>query len=489
MLWRKKAGEDGMLNFPEGSYFHQFFSTRCIYQSFRGADSNADIIYAAIEHSSRNHLQNLCHSILPRRMKYIVVTGGVVSGLGKGVTISSMGRMLQGCGLRVTSIKIDPYLNVDAGTMSPFEHGETYVLNDGGETDLDLGNYERFLSISLTSDHNITTGKVYRKVIGKERRGDYLGKTVQVVPHITNEIQDWIEEVAYVPVDDQGNRHWDAVDQNGVNAADVKDARVADICLIEVGGTVGDIESSVFLEALRQFQFRVGPSNFCLTFVSLVPIMGEEQKTKPTQHGVRDLRSVGLSPTVIFCRCREVLEESTKTKIASFCHVDGPSCVLSVHDVSNVYHVPLLLLEQKLHRILAEKLQLTSIPELEGRLDLTMNGLEEKATMWNLCEGSVANEKVLTMLASGQDDLDTLGGISRSMVDWARMAFKLDGFKESVKIVIVGKYTGLQDSYLSVIKSLKVSSLMIISDDTTPSFLVLMASHIVIHKTACKHGR
>ena len=194
-----------------------------------------------------------------------------MSGLGKGVTISSMGRMLQGCGLRVTSIKIDPYLNVDAGTMSPFEHGETYVLNDGGETDLDLGNYERFLSISLTSDHNITTGKVYRKVIGKERRGDYLGKTVQVVPHITNEIQDWIEEVAYVPVDDQGNRHWDAVDENGVNSAtpsssaaagDEKDVRVADICLIEVGGTVGDIESSVFLEALRQFQFRVGPSNF-----------------------------------------------------------------------------------------------------------------------------------------------------------------------------------------------------------------------------------
>ena len=383
-----------------------------------------------------------------------------------------MGRMLQGCGLRVTSIKIDPYLNVDAGTMSPFEHGETYVLNDGGETDLDLGNYERFLSISLTSDHNITTGKVYRKVIGKERRGDYLGKTVQVVPHITNEIQEWIEEVAYVPVDDQGNRHWDAVDENGVNAAtpsssaDEKDVRVADVCLIEVGGTVGDIESSVFLEALRQFQFRVGPSNFCLTFVSLVPIMGEEQKTKPTQHGVRDLRSVGLSPTVIFCRCKEVLEESTKNKIASFCHVDGPSCVLSVHDVNNVYHVPLLLLEQKLHRILAEKLQLSSIPKLEGRLDLTMNGLEEKATMWNLCEGSVANEKVLAMLASGQEDLDTLGGISRSMIDWARMAFKLDGFEESVKIVIVGKYTGLQDSYLSVIKSLKVSSFMIFCDDT-----------------------
>ncbi len=420
-------------------------------------------------------------------MKYIVVTGGVVSGLGKGVTISSMGRMLQGCGLRVTSIKIDPYLNVDAGTMSPFEHGETYVLDDGGETDLDLGNYERFLSISLTSRHNITTGKVYRNVIGKERRGDYLGKTVQVVPHITNEIQEWIEEVAHVPVDDHGNRHWEAKEEAGSSsvgdgrdeddetkastigptsaaATPVGDVKVADICLIEVGGTVGDIESSVFLEALRQFQFRVGPSNFCLTFVSLVPIMGEEQKTKPTQHGVRDLRSVGLSPTVIFCRCKEVLEEGTKSKIASFCHVDGPSCVLSVHDVSNVYHVPLLLLEQKLHRILAEKLQLGSIDELSGRLDLTMNGLEEKATMWNLLEGSVANDRVMEMLGTGEKvdksctTTNTSVGMSRSMIDWARMAFKLDRFEDDVKIVIVGKYTGLQDSYLSVIKSLKVRS-------------------------------
>mmetsp|Transcript_3785 Transcript_3785/g.8011 ORF Transcript_3785/g.8011 Transcript_3785/m.8011 type:complete len:651 (+) Transcript_3785:111-2063(+) len=408
-------------------------------------------------------------------MKYIVVTGGVVSGLGKGVTISSMGRMLQGCGLRVTSIKIDPYLNVDAGTMSPFEHGECFVLNDGGETDLDLGNYERFLSISLTSDHNITTGKIYRKVISKERRGDYLGKTVQVVPHITDEIQRWIEEVAHIPVDDQGNRHWEAHalgedgprktpktnGPSGSSGGEDDQHKVADVCLIEVGGTVGDIESSVFLEALRQFQFRVGPSNFCLTFVSLVPIMGEEQKTKPTQHGVRDLRSLGLSPTVIFCRCKEVLEEGTKSKIASFCHVDGPECVLSVHDVSNVYHVPLLLVEQKLHRILADKLHLGSISELEGRLDLTMNGLEETANMWNLIEGVGANENVLAVLDRGLHEFDALSGLSRSMVDWARMAFKLDGFQEEVKIVIVGKYTGLQDSYLSVIKSLKHASMAV----------------------------
>mmetsp|Transcript_5370 Transcript_5370/g.7824 ORF Transcript_5370/g.7824 Transcript_5370/m.7824 type:complete len:361 (+) Transcript_5370:140-1222(+) len=322
-------------------------------------------------------------------MKYVVVAGGVVSGLGKGVTISSVGRMLQGCGLKVTSIKIDPYLNVDAGTMSPFEHGEVFVLGDGGESDLDLGNYERFLSINLTSDHNITTGKIYREVIARERRGDYLGKTVQVVPHITNEIQDWIERVAKIPVDSSGEE--------------------ADVCLIEVGGTVGDIESSVFFEALRQFQFRVGDDNFCLMFVSLVPILSDEQKTKPTQHGVRDLRSLGLSPKVIFCRCPKELEDSTKSKISAFCHVP-PSNVMSVHDVNNVYHVPLLLLEQNLHRIIQKNLAMDTRMEIE----------------------------------------------SPDMKSWSEMAFKLDGFTKDVKIALIGKYTGLQDSYLSVIKSLKV---------------------------------
>ena len=179
---------------------------------------------------------------------------------------------------------------------------------------------------------------------------------------------------------------------------------------------------------------------------------------------MRDLRSVGLSPMVISCWYREVLEAGERDKIASFCHVDGPGCVLSVHDVSNVYHVPLLLLEQNLHRILAEKLQLGDIDALKGRLDLTMNGLEEKATMWNLCEGSVANERVMHALASGEEQLDSLSGMSRSMIDWARMAFKLDRFEKSVKILIVGKYTGLQDSYLSVIKSLKVSTQCIVRD-------------------------
>lgn len=324
-------------------------------------------------------------------MKYIVVTGGVVSGLGKGVTISSMGRLLQSAGQRVTAIKIDPYLNVDAGTMSPFEHGEVFVLADGGESDLDLGNYERFLRLNLTSDHNLTTGKIYRKVILAERKGDYLGKTVQVVPHITDCIQDWIQSVAKIPVDDSGE--------------------TADICLIEVGGTVGDIESSVFLEALRQFQFRVGHENFCLCFVSLVPCLNDEQKTKPTQHGVRDLRSLGLSPSIIFCRSPEVLLDATKQKISNFCHVPA-SNVLSVYDVKNVYHVPGLLESQDLHSILHRQLCLSHslVPDLSN---------------------------------------------------WKVMAKQAETAEETVTIVLIGKYTGLQDSYLSVIKALRHASIQV----------------------------
>uniref|UniRef100_A0A452ZZ39 CTP synthase (glutamine hydrolyzing) n=1 Tax=Aegilops tauschii subsp. strangulata TaxID=200361 RepID=A0A452ZZ39_AEGTS len=236
-------------------------------------------------------------------MKYVLVTGGVVSGLGKGVTASSIGVLLKACGLRVTSIKIDPYLNTDAGTMSPFEHGEVFVLDDGGEVDLDLGNYERFLDIKLTRDNNITTGKIYQAVINKERKGDYLGKTVQVVPHITDEIQDWIERVAMNPVD-------------GTD-------KPADVCVIELGGTIGDIESMPFIEALGQFSYRVGPGNFCLVHVSLVPVLTVvgEQKTKPTQHSVRGLRGLGLMPDILACRSTQPLEENVKLKLSQFCQV------------------------------------------------------------------------------------------------------------------------------------------------------------------------
>ncbi|THU68430.1 hypothetical protein C4D60_Mb08t03810 [Musa balbisiana] len=258
-------------------------------------------------------------------MKYVVVTGGVVSGLGKGVTASSIGVVLKACGLRVTSIKIDPYLNTDAGTMSPFEHGEVFVLDDGGEVDLDLGNYERFLDIKLTRDNNITTGKIYQSVINKERKGDYLGKTVQVVPHITDAIQEWIERVAMIPVDGKEGP--------------------ADVCVIELGGTIGDIESMPFIEALGQFSYRVGPGNFCLVHVSLVPVLNTvgEQKTKPTQHSVRSLRALGLTPNILACRSAKPLEENVKEKLSQFCHVPV-SNIVTLHDVTNIWHIPLLLM-------------------------------------------------------------------------------------------------------------------------------------------------
>ncbi|CAL5346611.1 unnamed protein product [Camellia sinensis] len=320
-------------------------------------------------------------------MKYVLVTGGVVSGLGKGVTASSIGVILKACGLRVTSIKIDPYLNTDAGTMSPFEHGEVFVLDDGGEVDLDLGNYERFLDIKLTRDNNITTGKIYQAVIDKERRGDYLGKTVQVVPHITDAIQEWIERVAMIPVDGKEGP--------------------ADVCVIELGGTIGDIESMPFIEALGQFSYRVGADNFCLIHVSLVPVLSVvgEQKTKPTQHSVRGLRSLGLTPNILACRSTKELEENVKAKLCQFCHVSAEN-IISLYDVSNIWHVPLLLKDQKAHEAILKALNLIG----------------------------VANEPAL--------------------VEWKSRAELSDMLHEPVRIAMVGKYTGLSDSYLSVLKAL-----------------------------------
>jgi len=327
-------------------------------------------------------------------MKYVIVTGGVLSGLGKGITASSIGILLKAAGLRLTSIKIDPYLNCDAGTMSPFEHGEVFVLDDGGEVDLDLGNYERFLDIALGRDNNITTGKVYANVIEKERRGDYLGKTVQVVPHITNEIQDWIVRVANVCSDGSGE--------------------TPDACIIELGGTVGDIESAPFIEALRQFQFRVGQNNVCFVHVSLVPVMGPvgEQKTKPTQHTVKELRGLGIIPDILVCRSEKPLEADTRAKLAAFCHVDEEA-VVSAHDVSNLYQIPSSFYEQSVLGKISQQL-----------------GFEVP------------------------DELPFLD-------EWQRMADKIDTLSEEVHIAMVGKYTGLSDSYLSVIKALQHSALAV----------------------------
>ncbi|XP_047453864.1 CTP synthase 1-like [Mugil cephalus] len=328
-------------------------------------------------------------------MKYILVTGGVISGIGKGIIASSVGTILKSCGLRVTAIKIDPYINIDAGTFSPYEHGEVFVLDDGGEVDLDLGNYERFLDIRLTKDNNLTTGKIYQSVINKERRGDYLGKTVQVVPHITDAIQEWVMKQARV-----------SVDEDGVEPQ---------ICVIELGGTVGDIESMPFIEAFRQFQFKVKKENFCNIHVSLIPQPSAtgEQKSKPTQNSVRELRGLGLSPDLIMCRCTTPLQTSVKEKISMFCHVE-PTQVICVHDVSCIYRVPLLLENQGVVNYFSDRLNLSI-------------GLRPR--------------KLLSK--------------------WKEMADRSDRFLEHVSIALVGKYTKLSDSYASVIKSLEHSALAI----------------------------
>lgn len=309
------------------------------------------------------------------KMKYIFVTGGVLSGLGKGITASSIGRLLKSRGFRVTAIKIDPYLNIDAGTMNPFEHGEVFVLDDGGEVDLDLGNYERFLDERLTSDHNITTGKVYQAVIAKERKGEYLGKTVQIIPHITNQIKSEIRRVA--------------------------EGSGAEICIVELGGTVGDIESMPFLEAVRQMKTELGPGENCVfVHTTLVPVLGTvgEQKTKPTQHSVKELRSIGIQPDIIVARAKEPLQYSIKRKISLFCDVPLEA-VISAPDARSIYEVPIILEEQGLTEFLLRKLNLK-----EKKKDLT---------------------------------------------EWKSFLNRVLNPSYEVKIACVGKYTHLADSYIS----------------------------------------
>jgi CTP synthase len=273
--------------------------------------------------------------------KYVFVTGGVASSLGKGITAASLGRLLKARGLRVANQKLDPYINVDPGTMNPFQHGEVFVTDDGGETDLDLGHYERFTGESLRRDSNVTTGSVYLSVLNKERRGDYLGDTVQVIPHITNEIKERIRKL--------GDR------------ADV------DVVITEIGGTVGDIEILPFLEAIRQFRKDVGRSNVVYVHVTLVPYIGpsEELKTKPTQHSVAELRSRGIQPDAIVVRSDRRIDDQVRRKISLFCDVDSEA-VVAAEDASDIYEVPLLLNEQGFDRVLLEALKLeTAEPDLE----------------------------------------------------------------------------------------------------------------------------
>ena len=279
-------------------------------------------------------------------------------------------------------------------------HGECFVLDDGGEVDLDLGNYERYLNITLKKENSITTGKMYQHVIERERRGDYLGKTVQIVPHLTNAIQDWIEKVAHTCVDDTGE--------------------APDVCIIELGGTVGDIESAPFIEAMRQLRRRAGRDNFCQIHVSLIPVVSGEQKTKPTQQAIRDARSAGLQPDLIACRCQVPLEESTINKIAMFCQVE-PQQVVAVHDVNSTYHVPLLLHQQGL------------IDQLKHFFNIQMDTINP------------------TLVTKGQSIWQS----------WKTLTTSQDRFLETEKVTIalVGKYTNLHDSYISVIKSLEHSAM------------------------------
>jgi CTP synthase len=317
---------------------------------------------------------------VPERPKYIFVTGGVASGLGKGITSASLARLLKSRGLRITLQKLDPYINVDPGTMNPFEHGEVFVLDDGAETDLDLGHYERFTDESLHRESNVTTGAVYQTVIGKERRGEFLGKTVQVIPHITNEIKERIRRLA--------------------------EATDADLCVIEVGGTVGDIESLPFLEAIRQLRNDVGRENVAFVHLALMPFIGPtgELKTKPTQHSVKELRSIGIQPDVIVCRSDRPISRHLKEKISLLCDVP-PQGVISAVDVDSIYEVPLMLRKENLDGYLANLLRL---PEVEPDLS-----------------------------------------------EWRELVERVHRAAEPVNVSIVGKYVTLKDAYLSVIEALK----------------------------------
>jgi len=312
--------------------------------------------------------------------KYVFVTGGVTSSLGKGITSASLGRLLTARGLRVVIQKLDPYINVDPGTMNPFEHGEVFVTDDGGETDLDLGHYERFVGRSLRRDSNVTTGAIYQSVIRKERRGDYLGATVQVIPHITNEIKQRIRKLG----DDDSN----------------------DLVIVEIGGTVGDIESLPFLEAIRQMRKDVGRSNTCYIHVTLVPYLqtSEELKTKPTQHSVAQLRGLGIHPDVIVPRSTHAIDDAVRRKISLFCDVESDAVVNAV-DVDNIYRVPLALQDGGLDDVVCRVLQL-DVPEP----DLT---------------------------------------------SWEAMVDRMDGASEEVRIGIVGKYVELKDAYLSVVEAIR----------------------------------
>lgn len=316
--------------------------------------------------------------------RFIFITGGVVSSLGKGITAASLGRLLKIRGLKVAIQKLDPYINVDPGTMSPYQHGEVFVTEDGAETDLDLGHYERFIDVNVSKSSNVTTGVIYSSVINKERRGDYLGATIQVIPHITNEIKRRVLKIA--------------------------EEHHPDVVICEIGGTVGDIESLPFLEAIRQLKSDLGRDRVMYIHVTLVPFLKatNELKTKPTQHSVKELRSIGIQPDVIVCRTEKPLSEEIKDKLALFCDIDKDA-VIEALDVDSIYEVPLKM-------------------EEEGLANFTVNRLK---------------------LECGPPDIS----------DWRKMVEKMKNLKNSVTIGLVGKYVSLPDAYISVAEALRHAGL------------------------------
>lgn len=314
--------------------------------------------------------------------KYIFVTGGVCSSLGKGIAAASIGALLKASGLKIFTQKLDPYLNVDPGTMSPFQHGEVFVTEDGGETDLDLGHYERFIDTNLTKESSVTTGKIYSEVLDKERKGLYLGKTIQIVPHITNCIQEKIVEAA-------------------------KKSK-CDVMVVEIGGTVGDIEGLPYLEAIRQMRYKMGQENTFFVHLTLLPYLAaaKELKTKPTQASVRELRSIGIQPDMIITRADHPIQKELLSKIALFCDVDE-EYVVPAETVSSIYEVPLTFHGYNVTKLVARKLH--------------------------------------------------LGDLKPKLTEWKKMVEKIHAKKSALKIALVGKYTGLDDAYISVIESLKIA--------------------------------
>jgi CTP synthase len=320
---------------------------------------------------------------MSRQVKYVFVTGGVVSSLGKGITAASLGRLLKSRGLKVSLQKFDPYINVDPGTMSPFQHGEVYVTEDGAETDLDLGHYERFVDEFLSRNSNHTTGSIYFDIIRRERKGEYLGSTVQVIPHVTDEIKRRIKRVA--------------------------DSEEVDVVITEIGGTVGDIESLPFLEAIRQFRNQVGRDNVMYIHCTLVPLIevAGELKTKPTQHSVQELRRIGIAPDVVVCRSKQVLDREIRDKIALFTDVPTEA-VISAPDAGNIYEIPLVMQEEGLDRLACDRLGLVTGPP--------------------------------------------------DMREWEDMVERIHAAEGIVRIALVGKYVQLQDAYLSVVEALNHSA-------------------------------